>query len=182
LLGAPVARGIGDIVLSAEAERGGDAPVSERLLEYTLDGPTRIRSGDCARTIALAAKADRIDLLEDGTFRLYDYKLSRAPNRSHVAQLPAYAAAASQRLEGQRGTSWRASDAAYISFGKGEHYEPLARDAAGLAKALAEGEARLASAVGGIEGGVFPPRPAEEFRCTYCPFSAVCRKDYVRDE
>jgi RecB family exonuclease len=182
LLGSPVAQGIGDIVLSAEAERGGDAPVSERLLEYTLDGPTRIRSGDCARTIALAAKADRIDLLEDGTFRLYDYKLSRAPNRSHVAQLPAYAAAASQRLEGERGTFWRASDAAYISFGKGEHYEPLARDAAGLAKALAEGEARLASAVSGIEGGVFPPRPAEEFRCTYCPFSGVCRKDYVRDE
>ena len=182
LLGSPVAQGIGDIVLSAEAERGGDAPVSERLLEYTLDGPTRVRSGDCARTIALAAKADRIDLLEDGTFRLYDYKLSRAPNRSHVAQLPAYAAAASQRLEGERGTSWRASDAAYISFGRGEHYEPLARDAAGLAKALAEGEARLASAVSGIEGGVFPPRPAEEFRCTYCPFSGVCRKDYVRDE
>jgi RecB family exonuclease len=182
LLGSPVAQGIGDIVLSAEAERGGAAPVTARLLEYTLDGPTRLRSGDGERTIALAAKADRIDLLEDGTFRLYDYKLSRAPNRNHVAQLPAYAAAASERLEGERGTSWRASDAAYISFGKGEHYEPLARDAAGLAKALAEGEARLVSAVGGIEQGVFPPRPAEEYRCTYCPFSGVCRKDYVRGD
>jgi len=181
LLGSPVAEGVGDIVLSAEAERGRGVPVVERLLEYALDGPTRLGLGETARTVRLAAKADRIDLLEDGTFRVYDYKLSRAPNRNHVAQLPAYAAAAGQRLEEQRGASWRASDAAYISFGKGEHYEPLARDADGLARALAEGEARLVRAVEGIEQGVFPPRPAEEYRCTYCAFSSVCRKDYVRD-
>jgi len=182
LLGSAVAEGIGDIVLSAEAGRGGGTPVSERLLEYTLDGPTRLGSGEAARTIRLAAKADRIDLLEDGTFRVYDYKLSRAPNRNHVAQLPAYAAAARQRLEARTGTPWRASDAAYISFGRGEHVEPLAGDEEGLATALAEGEARLVRAVDGIETGAFPPRPAEEFRCTYCAFSAVCRKDYVRGE
>jgi hypothetical protein len=85
-------------------------------------------------------------------------------------------------LEGRHGKSWRASEAAYISFGKGEHYEPLAKDEAGLIKALAEGEARLVAALDGIEAGVFPPRPSEEYRCTYCPFSGVCRKDYVRDE
>jgi RecB family exonuclease len=181
VLGSPVAEGIGDIVLSAEASRG-DAPVVERLLEFTLDGDTGLGSGDAARTVGLAAKADRIDLLGDGTFRVYDYKLSRAPTRSHVAQLPAYAAAARQRLEEMRGTAWRASDAAYLSFGRGEHYEPLARDQAGLDKALADGEARLVRAVNGIEAGEFPPRPAEEFRCTYCAFSGVCRKDYVRDE
>jgi RecB family exonuclease len=182
LLGSAVAEGIGDIVLSAEAERSRGAPVVERLLEYALDGPTRLGSGEAARTVQLAAKADRIDVLADGTFRVYDYKLSRAPNLSHVAQLPAYAAAARQRLEERRGTAWRASDAAYISFGKGEHYEPLAKDGEGLARALAEGESRLVRAVDGIEQGEFPPRPAEEFRCTYCPFSGVCRKDYVRDE
>ena len=151
-------------------------------MEFTLDGDTRIRSADAARTIGLAAKADRIDLLEDGTFRVFDYKLSRAPNLKHVAQLPAYAAAARQRLEGRHGRAWRASEAAYISFGKGGHYEPLASDHEGLAVALAAGEARLVRAVDGIEKGAFPPAPAEEFRCTYCPFSGVCRKDYVRDE
>jgi RecB family exonuclease len=182
LLGSPVAEGMGDIVLSAEADRGGGAAVVERLLEYSLDGPTRLGSGDSARTVRLAAKADRIDLLGDGTFRVYDYKLSRAPNRNQVIQLPAYAAAARQRLREQRGTTWRASDAAYISFGKGEHYEPLARNEEGLAAALAEGEARLARAIDGIESGVFPPKPAEEYRCTYCAFSGVCRKDYVRDQ
>jgi hypothetical protein len=155
-----VAEGFGDIVLAAEAERARGAPVIERLLEYPLDGETRLVSGDTTRTVRLAAKADRIDLLEDGTFRVYDYKLSRAPNRNHVAQLPAYAAAARQRLEGQHGRSWRASDAAYISFGRGEHYEPLARGGEKLAQALTEGEARLVGAIDGIEKGTFPPAPA----------------------
>jgi len=182
LLGSPVAEGAGDIVLSAEAERHRGVPVIERLLEHSLDGETRLVSGDTTRTVWLAAKADRIDLLEDGTFRVFDYKLSRAPNRKHVAQLPAYAAAARQRLEGRRGRSWRASDAAYISFGRGDHYEPLANDEEGLIQALAEGEARLVRAIDGIETGRFPPAPAEEFRCTYCAFSSVCRKDYVREE
>jgi RecB family exonuclease len=182
LLGSPVAEGIGDIVLAAEADRGGGVPVVERLLEYTLDGPTRFASAEGERTVRLAAKADRIDLLGDGTFRVYDYKLSRAPSRNHVVQLPAYAAAARQRLEERRGTAWRASDAAYISFGRGEHYEPLARDREKLAAALTDGEARLARAIDRIEAGSFPPTPAEEYRCTYCPFSGVCRKDYVRDE
>jgi RecB family exonuclease len=181
LLGSPVAEGIGDIVLAAEASRG-DAPVVERLLEFVLDGDTRLGSGDMARTVGLAAKADRLDLLADGTFRVYDYKLSHAPDKRHVAQLPAYAAAARQRLAERRGTAWKASDAAYLSFGRGDHYEPLARDQAGLDSALAEGEARLIRAVTGIEAGAFPPRPVEEFRCTYCAFSGVCRKDYVRDE
>ena len=182
LLGSAVAEGFGDVVLSAEAERDRGVPVIERLLEYTLDGDTRFVSTGTTRTVRLAAKADRIDLLGDGTFRVYDYKLSRAPNRKHVAQLPAYAAAARQLLEAQRGRPWRASDAAYISFGRGEHYEPLGRNEEALAEALAEGEARLVRAIDGIEMGVFPPAPAEEFRCRYCAFSGVCRKDYVRDE
>jgi len=37
-------------------------------------------------------------------------------------------------------------------------------------------------AIDGIETGRFPPAPAEEFRCTYCAFSSVCRRDYVREE
>jgi RecB family exonuclease len=182
LLGSPVAEGFGDIVLSVEAERDRGVPVVERLLEFTLDGETPLTSGDTTRTVRLAAKADRIDLLADGTFRVYDYKLSRAPSLKHAAQLPAYAAAARQRLDGRHGRSWRASDAAYIAFGRGTHYTPLAGDAEGLTAALAEGEARLVRAVDGIERGRFPPSPAEEYRCTYCPFSGVCRKDYVRDE
>jgi hypothetical protein len=97
-------------------------------------------------------------------------------------QLPAYAAAARQRLEGRHGRSWRAADAAYIALGRGGGYEPLAADAERVAEALAAGEARLADAVERIERGSFPPAPAEPHRCTYCPFSGVCRKEYVGDE
>jgi CRISPR/Cas system-associated exonuclease Cas4 (RecB family) len=111
-----------------------------------------------------------------------DYKLSRAPNLKHVVQLPAYAAAARQRLEGRLGRSWRASHAAYLAFGKGRHYEPLTAEEGRLDAVLAGGEARLVDAVDQIERGTFPPAPAEAYRCTYCPFSGVCRKDYVGDE
>jgi len=157
-------------------------PVVERLLEFSLDGETLLRTGSEVRPLRLAAKADRIDLFADGTFRVIDYKLSRAPNLKHVVQLPAYAAAARQRLEGRLGRSWRASDAAYLAFGKGRHYEPLTAEEGRLDAVLAGGEARLVDAVDQIERGRFPPAPAEAYRCTYCPFSGVCRKDYVGDE
>ena len=182
LLGSPVAAGFGDIVFTAEVEHDRGVPVVERLLEFSLDGETLLRTGSEVRPLRLAAKADRIDLFADGTFRVIDYKLSRAPNLKHVVQLPAYAAAARQRLDGHLGRSWRASDAAYLAFGKGRHYEPLAGDEGKLDAALADGEARLAGAVEQIERGTFPPAPADPYRCTYCPFSGVCRRDYVGDE
>jgi len=146
-----VAQGVGDIVLSAEAERGRGVPVLERLLEYTLDARRRFLSSD-APDGAAGAKADRIDLLEDGTFRVYDYKLSRAPTG---------ATSPTARVCGGAGSGWTGDtgdrggrpNAAYISFGKGDHYEPLARDEEGLARALAEGEARLVGAVEASRGG-----------------------------
>jgi RecB family exonuclease len=131
--------------------------------------------------VRLKATADRIDLLADGTFRLVDYKLSRAPAKHLVVQLPAYAASARQRLEGYRGRSWRPVDAAYIAFGK-THYTPLAQKAAGLDAVLAEGEARLLDVVDRIERGEFPPSPQSRHTCAHCPYSSVCRKDYVGDE
>jgi RecB family exonuclease len=182
LIGTPVAPGVGDIVFQAEAERDRGVPVVDRLLEFSLDGDTVLAAGSATRTVPLAAKADRIDLFADGSFRVIDYKLSHAPKLKHVIQLPAYAAAARQRIEGRLGRSWRPVDAAYLAFGKGGQYEALAPDARQLEAALADGEARLVQAVEGIERGAFPPKPADPHRCTYCPFSAVCRKDCVDDE
>ena len=182
LLGSAVAQGIADIVLTGEASRERGVPIIERLLEQSLDGETHFGTGEAARTVRLSAKADRIDLYEDGAFRVIDYKLSRAPNLAHVAQLPAYAAAARRRLDGRHGRSWRVLDAAYLAFGRGEHYVPVAGRADRIEAALAEGEARFLDAVARIEQGTFPPDPAEPHRCAYCPYSGVCRKDYVRDE
>jgi RecB family exonuclease len=179
LLGSPVAEGVGDIAFAAEAARDGGAVIVERLLEHKLDGAVALGAGEAARTVKLAAKADRIDLFDDGTFQVIDYKLTRAPDLKHVVQLPAYAAAARQTLDGRRGRSWRASGAAYITFGKGEHVVPLVAKADKLDAALAEGEARLLGAVGRIEQGAFPPSPADPRKCRTCPFAGVCRKDYV---
>ena len=179
LLGSAVAPGFGDIVFRIEAER--PMPVVERLMEYSLNGETRLRSGGAERVVQLKATADRIDLLADGTFRLLDYKLSRAPASNQVVQLPAYAASACQRLEGYRGRSWRPADAAYIAFGK-THYAPLAKKPGQLDEVLAKGEARVLDVVDSIERGEFPPSPHSRHTCAHCPYSSVCRKDYVGDE
>jgi RecB family exonuclease len=180
LLGSPVASGIGEIVFRAEVERA--TPVVERLLEYTLDGDAVFRSEASERHVAVRAKADRIDLLADGTFRLIDYKLTRAPKPGEAVQLPAYAAAAQARLDGYRGRHWRPSEAAYVAFGADRRYVPVASRADQLDAALAAGEARLLQAVDRIERGRFPPAPADQRLCRYCPFSGVCRKEYVVDE
>lgn len=179
-LGSPVATGLGDIVLGLEAERIGD--VVERLLEFPLSGEAELRTPAGPRQVALRAVADRIDLLADGTFRVFDYKLSKPPDLKAAVQLPAYAAAARARLDGRLGRTWRASEAAYVAFAKAPYYHPLAADADKLDDVLAEGEARLADAVDRIERGEFPPQPRQKHRCTYCAFSSVCRKDYVDGE
>jgi len=178
LMGSAVASGFGDVVFRIEAER--PTSVVERLMEYSLNAPIRLRSGGEPRVVSLRATADRIDLLADGTFRLFDYKLSRAPALARVVQLPAYAASAAQKLEGHLGRSWRPAEAAYIAFGK-TPFVPLAKNQAGLDAALAEGEARILRVVDLIERGVFPPAPHERRTCARCPYVAVCRKDYVGD-
>ena len=57
----------------------GRSPVVERLLEHGSSGDVHDRDRDGPRDVALRGKADRVDLLEDGTFRLIDYKLGGRP-------------------------------------------------------------------------------------------------------
>ena len=38
------------------------------------------------------------------------------------------------------------------------------------------------AAVDEIEQGQFPVRPSEPYRCVYCEYPTVCRKDYVGDD
>ncbi|MEW5984021.1 MAG: PD-(D/E)XK nuclease family protein [Acidobacteriota bacterium] len=179
LLGSPVAVGVGEIVFQVEIGRPG--AVVERLLEFSLDGDTELRCGFGTRVLALRARADRVDLLDDGTFRLVDYKLSRAPKPARAVQLPAYAAAVRSKLAGHRGRDWVPTDAGYVTFGKPPNDVPVSRSRSSLDADLACGEARLVDAVEHIERGVFPPAPADRHECTTCPFPGVCRKDYVED-
>src|SRR4029077_11947762 len=82
LLGSAAAAGLGEAVFRMEAER--PIAVVERLLEHRLDGTFTMASSNGPRTVTLRGKADRVDLLEDGTFRLIDYKLGWPPNRARA--------------------------------------------------------------------------------------------------
>src|SRR5262249_25420818 len=96
LLGSPAMVGLGEAVFRMEAERS--EPVVGRLLEHRFSGSIEIDTDGGRRTVDVRGKADRVDLLADGTFRLIDYKLGWAPDRNLALQLPIYAIAAEQQL------------------------------------------------------------------------------------
>ena len=179
LLGSPAAAGLGDAVLRMEAER--PIAVVERLLEQKLTGDFTFATADGPRTIALRGKADRLDLLEDGTFRLIDYKLGWPPQRGRALQLPIYSICAEQTLARHNGRSWQLSEAAYLAFKGPRRVVPLFVSAADRGKVLAEAQQRLVETVDAIERGEFPPTPDDVWRCETCSFASVCRKDYVGD-
>jgi RecB family exonuclease len=174
LLGSPAAAGLGEAVLRMEAERPVD--VVKRLLEERLDGSFTFATTAGDRVIALKGKADRIDLLADGTFRVIDYKLGWPPDRGKALQLPIYGLCAEQKLGG----TWRLGEAAYIAF-KGQRRVVPLFNASNRDETLAGAQQRLSDTVNAIERGEFPPTPEDVFLCETCTFASVCRKDYVGD-
>ena len=176
-LGSPVAAGLIDVVMRMEAER--DVPVVERWLEHRLEGTYSLRSSNGLRDVSLRGVADRIDLLKDGTFRVIDYKSSRAADD---LQLAIYATAVRQRLAGYRGRDWALAEAAYVAFREDPPVKKLARGADASEMVLEEQEGRVVAYLDAIGRGEFPPRPAHRSLCTTCAWALVCRKDYVEAE
>jgi RecB family exonuclease len=179
LLGSPAAAGLGEAVFRMEAER--PVPVIERLLEHKLEGAFAISTNDGERSVALRGKADRIDLLGDGTFRLIDYKLGWPPDRRKALQLSIYGVCAEQRLAGRHGRQWTLGEAAYLAFKGPRRVVPLFQSPEGRGEVLADAQQRLADALDAIGRGEFPPTPDDVHRCETCAFASVCRKDYVGD-
>jgi ATP-dependent helicase/nuclease subunit B len=179
LLGSPAAAGLGDAVFRMEAER--PVAVVERLLERRLRGRYAIETSSGARQVELHGKADRLDLLEDGTFRLIDYKLGWPPNRARALQLPIYGVCAEQQLANHRGRSWTLGEAVYLAFKGPKRVVPLFPSLADREKVLGDAQQRLAGTIDAIERGDFPPTPDDVYRCDTCGFARVCRKDYVGD-
>jgi RecB family exonuclease len=182
LLGSSAASGLGDAVFRMEAER--PTPVVERLLEHRLDGDVEVLTPDGVRTIPIRGKADRIDLLADGTFRLIDYKLGAAPHRARALQLPIYGIRAETQLSRDRGRDWTLGEAVYLAFKGSKRVAPLfatsgASADADRAQVLDDARQRLAATVAAIERGEFPPTPDDVFRCETCQYASVCRKDHV---
>jgi RecB family exonuclease len=180
LLGSAAAPGLAERAFAFEIEHG--VEVVDRLLEHALEGIFTFSGPDGSRSVALRAKADRIDLLADGTLRVVDYKLGKAPKPARALQLPVYGLCAEQQLEGHRGRSWTLGRAGYVAFREKNAFVPLGGPGNNLEKALADGQQRLLAAIDGIEAGRFPVEPDEPWLCTRCGFAVVCRKDYVGDE
>lgn len=179
LLGSPAAAGLGEAVMRMEAERS--VPVVERLLEHRLEGEFTMQTTDGPRRVRLRGKADRLDLLADGTFRLIDYKLGRPPDRRKALQLPIYSLCAEQRLTSYRGRSWTLGEAVYLAFKGQRRVVPLFQERADADGVLAEAQARLVQTLDKIAAGEFPPTPEDVYWCETCSYAAVCRKDYVGD-
>jgi hypothetical protein len=179
LLGSAAAPGLAERAFAFEIEHGGD--VIERLLEHELEGAFRFDTATGERSVRLRAKADRIDLMADGTLRVVDYKLGKAPKPARALQLPVYGICAQQSLEGRHGRSWTLGRAGYVAFREKNAFVSLGASS-NLGDAMAAGQERLLAAVDAIERGEFPPSPEEPFFCTRCGYASVCRKDYVGDE
>jgi ATP-dependent helicase/DNAse subunit B len=156
--------------------------VLERLLEHPLEGTFVFEGASGPREVRVRGKTDRIDLLADGTLRIIDYKLGRAPKPARVLQLPVYGVAAVQQLDGRLGRQWSVGRAGYVAFKEKNAFVDLGGRAGNLPAALAEGQKRFVEAIERIEAGEFPVDPDEPWFCTRCGFSHVCRKDYVGDE
>jgi ATP-dependent helicase/DNAse subunit B len=176
LLGSSAVAGLGESVFRMEAERA--QPLVQRLVEHEFSGPVTIQTADGPRSVTLRGKADRIDLLADGTFRLIDYKLGWAPERAKALQLPIYALCAEQQLH-EGGRTWRLGEAMYIAFKEPKRIVPLFTKEAARNEMLASAQQRLSDAIDAVARGEFPPTPDDVFRCEQCTFGAVCRKDYV---
>jgi RecB family exonuclease len=177
LLGSAAAAGLGDAVLRIEAER--PVAVTERLLEHRLEGEFLVATAAGPRVVRLRGKADRLDLLEDGTFRVIDYKLGWPPDRNRALQLPIYGLCAEQRLAGYRGRAWTFGEGVYLAFKGPRRVVPLFGSSSQRTEALASAQQRLADTVDAIGRGNFPPSPDDVFRCETCRYASVCRKDYV---
>jgi CRISPR/Cas system-associated exonuclease Cas4 (RecB family) len=179
LLGSSAAAGLGEAVFRMEAER--PVPVVERLLEHPLRDSFTFATDAGPRVFELRGKADRLDLLADGTFRLIDYKLGWPPNRARALQLPIYSLSAQQQLAGRLGRDWALGEAVYLAFKGPRRVVPLFGNPADRDKVLADAQQRLADTVDAIARGEFPPTPDDVWRCESCSFASVCRKDYVGD-
>jgi ATP-dependent helicase/DNAse subunit B len=179
LLGSAAAAGLAERAFAFEIEQGGD--VVERLLEHELEGTFQFPTERGTRSVRLHAKADRIDLMADGTIRIVDYKLGKAPKPGRALQLPVYGTCAEQSLDGHRGRSWKLSIAGYVAFREKNAFVALGASSS-LDEAVSAGRRRMLAAIDAIERGEFPPNPDEPFLCTRCGYASVCRKDYVGDE
>ncbi len=125
LLGSAAAPGLAERAFAFEIEQG--VGVVERLLEHALEGRFEFEGPDGPVWMRLRGKADRIDLLDDGTLRIVDYKLGERRSRPERCSCRS-TACAPQQLEGRHGRSWTLSRAGYVAFREKNAFVSLGDD------------------------------------------------------
>jgi RecB family exonuclease len=179
ILGSLVTRGVAERVF--ELELATRDRVSRRLLEVDLNGEFSfpVSHGLDRRTILIRGKADRIDVLADGSLRVVDYKLGRMPDVDRSVQVAVYAYCARQQLEAREGGHHPVSSAAYLAFGDDRRLESRIGGSGESAEAAVTNRAQMfAAAVARIEAGAFPAQPLSTLECQWCGYAGVCRKEY----
>jgi len=179
LLGSIVARGIAERVFELEADEGG--AVTDRLVEFDLRGPFEfpLLGGMASKTIGIRGKADRIDIFDDGSLRVVDYKLSRLPDVKTSIQIAVYAHCARQALEARDGRSHAIASAVYLAFGDERKFRDGFTGRSGPAGDAVQARAgEFAKTIQRIEAGEFPPSPQRTDMCRWCGYAGVCRKEY----
>jgi RecB family exonuclease len=180
LFGSAVAAGAAEVVLAFEASRV--ARVSERHLEHRFEGDFGLDGSD-GRRLPLRGIADRIDLLEDGRLRVIDYKSKDIWDRGRALQVPVYTLCAQEQLPDPSGKPREVAEAGYVTLGGKQPFVAIVKEGDTTARAtLADVRARVLELVDRVERGEFPPRPHDLMDCRFCPYPAVCRKDYVGDD
>ena len=178
LCGSAAAPGLAEQLCRLELARPAD--VVECLVDLQVEDAREAPRGDDVPPIRVRGAIDRVDLLSDGTFRVVDYKAGRVPAADQALQLAAHARWAERRLDGYRGRTWRARDAAYVALGDARLRVPLASGS--VEPVLADGVTRAAGVLERIGRGAFPVRPSGRHLCTHCAYAAVCRKEYAEEQ
>lgn len=135
-----------------------------------------------AEDILLAGVVDRIDVGANG-LRIVDYKTGAIPAPKDVKsgldlQLTLYA----KVVEALLLPGSTCVQARYLSVGKGKKgvCEVIATRGKEWEGTPERAEAAVRRAVAGIRAAHFPPTPATENTCDYCPHRAVCRYEEHR--
>ena len=179
LLGSLVAPGIADRVFEIEVDAR--LPIVRRLLEADLRGTFVFPQlgGLKQRPVEIHGKADRIDVLDDGSLRVIDYKLSRLPDTRTSIQIAVYAHAARQMLEQADGRPYTVRDAMYLAFGDENKFSgPLGNRDNRTDDVVHARVQEFADIIDRIEAGEFPAKPKDTGNCSWCRYAGVCRKEY----
>jgi CRISPR/Cas system-associated exonuclease Cas4 (RecB family) len=173
LFGSAVATGVLEKMLRVEAEHFGDA--TSRRLEHPIDQHVTLPAADGTRTVHLRGRIDRVDWTSDGRIRVIDYKTGRRPTQALQPGVYAHAVVQQEKAS-HRQVGIAASG--FVAFREDVPWVQAVDD-----EADADEHARaFVDAVDRIEAGAFPVKPHNPFRCQFCDYASVCRKDYVGDE